>query len=409
MRSVAAVLVLAACGGGGPYERDTEPADICARLVGACEPAAGELPAISEMVQVAPSELLPDGVVSQVSHNNLDITWFENRLFFAFRTAPTHFASDEVVMYIVSTTDQQEWVLEQKIELLRDVREPRFLQVGGKLFFYFAVLGYAPVAFEPQYTMVSEYLGPAEWSEPEQIFDPGFIPWRTRAVSAGEGQLMGYVGGENIYEIDGEPIQMYWLKTADGRTWEPVVAGQPVMLEGGTSETDWAYAADGALIVVSRNEAGDETGFGSKICRAEPEAPGDWTCVNDPKKYDSPLVIGHDGAIWLIGRRQVTEDGNYDLFRRDLPLAEQASMYNREYWTTPKRCSLWRVDPDTLAVTFALDLPSNGDTCFASAVPLGGDQYLVYNYTSPLDDPYLDWVDGQTNPTFIYRVTLTLP
>ncbi len=56
-----------------------------------------------------------------------------------------------------------------------------------------------------------------------------------------------------------------------------------------------------------------------------------------------------------------------------------------------------------------LRLLPDGDTCFASILPLSDQQYLVYNYTSPLDDPELAWNDGQFGETYIYRVTLTMP
>jgi hypothetical protein len=222
--------------------------------------------------------------------------------------------------------------------------------------------------------------------------------------------LVGYIGGENIYENDGEPLRVHWLKTDDGRNFDAVVPGQPVVLEGGMSETDFTFADDGAVIAVSRNEAGDEAnGFGSLICRAEASDLGAWTCNSDPKKYDSPIVFKHRSDVYLIGRRNVTDDGNYDLGRDDLSLADQAGLYNREYWTKPKRCALWKVDQASLTVAHVLDLPSSGDTCFASVVPLTDTEYLVYNYTSPPDQPDLRWVDGQTNPTFIYRLTLSLP
>lgn len=93
----------------------------------------------------------------------------------------------------------------------------------------------------------------------------------------------------------------------------------------------------------------------------------------------------------------------------ELSQGEQLTEYRAEYWNTPKRCSLWTIDPATRTVDFVMDLPSNGDTCFASAVTLSDDQYLVYNYTSPLDDPDLPWNDGQVGTTYIYRTTLTLP
>src|SRR5262245_10611496 len=123
------LLGLCACA-GAPYELTDEAP--CPALGSACQAAVGVVPAITEPTVVAPSAAMPDGVVSQVSHNNLDIVWFRGRLFFAFRTAPTHFASRDVVMYIVSTADQQEWVLETKFVMKTDLREPRFLVDGDR-------------------------------------------------------------------------------------------------------------------------------------------------------------------------------------------------------------------------------------------------------------------------------------
>ncbi len=75
-------------------------------------------------------------------------------------------------------------------------------------------------------------------------------------------------------------------------------------------------------------------------------------------------------------------------------------------WRTP---SLWEVHPDTLEVSFVLDLPSKGDTCFASALEVTEGQYTVYNYTSPLGGPDISWLEGQTANTLIYRIDLTIP
>ena len=159
---------------------------------------------------------------------------------------------------------------------------------------------------------------------------------------------------------------------------------------------------------MSRNEAGDELGWGMKICRADADALADWECVADPKKYDSPLLFRHGRDVYLLGRRNLTETGDYDLFRRDRPHFVQTLAHELDYWLRPKRCSLWRVDPESLEVEFVLDLPSRGDTSFPALVPLGGGRYLVYNYTSPLDgtDPF--WLQGQLGPTLIYSVVLTL-
>jgi hypothetical protein len=397
--------------GAGGAGAGAAPEPRCAALDACfCEspPCAVDAPAHTDKIIVAPSDAMPPEVESQTAHNNLDIIWHEGRLFFAFRTGPSHFASPDIVMWIVSTTDHQTWRYEGTIALGTDVREPRFVSVGGRLWLYYAILGTRPTEFRPQGTQAIEYLGPGEWGEPVDSFEQGFIPWRVERVGDGV-RLIGYTGGDNIYEMNGEPLTVHWLTSNNGLDWSPVVPGQPVVLTGGVSETAYAQLEDGTLIAVGRNEAGDETGFGSSVCRAEADAIGDWRCQNDPRKYDSPMMFQHADRIWLVGRRHVTEDGHFDLMQRDLSMSEQNLQYQAAYWTKPKRCALWEVDPASLVVSHVLDLPTAGDTCFASAVKLEGNQYLLYDYSSSTDDPDIAWYEGQTGPTHIYRVTLAMP
>ena len=407
MRAPPLLLLLAASCSAPPYDFGDGPP--CPSLGAACAASPGAVPAITDPVIVAPSAALPREVESQLAHNNLDIAWHRGRLFFAFRTAPYHFASRDTRLYVVSTADHEHWTFETSFAMGTDLREPRFLAIGDRLYLYFAVLGDYLAEFEPQYTMVSEQLGPAEWGAPDRVLEDGFIPWRTKSIS-GVPSLIGYTGGENIYAPDGESVRVSWLTTANARDFAPAMAGRAVVLEGGASETDLVRLDDGSVIAVSRNELGDELGWGSKICRADAATPGDWTCAGDPKKYDSPLVFRHGDDVYLIGRRNVTETGNYDLMRRELPREDQASVYELEYWMTPKRCALWRVEPTTLAVSHVLDFPSSGDTCFAGLVALGDGRYLVYDYSSPLDDDVdRSWMAGQFGPTSIHWFTLTLP
>ena len=367
-------------------------------------------PMVSDLKWIVPSEMMPDEVREQPGNNNLDIVEHDCRLFFAFRAAPYHFASAQATIYVLSTTDEENWEYETRINLETDVREPRLWSFDGKLFLYFAVLGDNPAAFEPQGMMYSEYLEPGRWSRPKSLYEEGFIPWRTKVVD-GVPYMVGYVGGENIYEMTegGDPMTVHWLTTSDGVTLEPVIEDQPVVITGGGSETDFVILDDGSLVAVARNEAGDENGFGMNICRAGAEDLGTWECVMDPKKYDSPLMFKHKNRAYLIGRRNVTETGNYDLGMDDLPLEDQRMEYELDYWNQPKRCSLWEVDLETREVSFLLDLPSAGDTCFAGITKICENQYLVYNYTSPLDDLDISWNEGQTGDTLIYSVVLTMP
>lgn len=366
----------------------------------------GDAICISEAIQVVPSDALPSRARTQEANNNLDVVSHKCRVFLAFRTAPNHFASADAKLYVVSSPDQETWRFEGVFALDTDLREPRFLSYKGKLFLYFGVLGTDPLDFHPQVMMVSEYLGPERWTEPEWFYGDGFMPWRTKVVD-GVAYLLAYVGGENIYDVNGDPIRVHWLTTRDGYEWTPVIAGQPVVIEGGASETDFVFLDDGTLIAVSRNEAGDEhTGWGSKICRAEAGALGDWHCVGDYKKYDSPLMFKHGNLPYLIGRRNLSETGDYYLGQDEKTPRDQTIAYQLDYWNYPKRASLWKVDPVNLTVEFVLDLPSRGDTCFPGLLVAEPGLYEVYNYTSPLDGEDVSWINGQTGPTRIVRTGL---
>ena len=404
-------LTLAACGG---ESSETEPPTattqhpLCERVEGLC--AAPIDSRIGVPTVIAPSGALPVAFASQVAHNNLDVVWHADRLYVAIRTAPNHFASADTVLYVVSSPDLAEWLYEGEVAIGTDVREPQLVSLGDRLWLYYAVLGDNPMDFEPQGTQVIEYRGPGDWSDPEPAFEDGLIPWRIKS-RADRLEMIGYVGGENVYDnggnTDEDTIHTIWLESADGDTWTPVL-DEAVIRSSGASETDLVLRADGSLVAVARNEAGDALGFGSHVCSAPPDDWSDWTCVGDPRKYDSPLMLIHDDQPWLIGRRNVTETGFYDLGMDDRDSGDQYLRYQLDYWTRPKRCSLWRVDGDALEVSFEVDLPSRGDTCFPEAIALGDGLFLVFNYTSPLDGEDLAWQRGQGGETWVYWVVVDL-
>ena len=382
---------------------------VCVAFPAGCSVPMTSEPQISHPTFVVPGDGLPADVDVDIANNNLDITFWRERFWLAWRTGPYHFADESVRMYVVSSPDLESWRFEGEVALGADVREPQLVALNDELLFYHAELGTNALAFEPKGTWLRRYVAPGEWTPPVAVFDASFIPWRIRPVD-GVLQVLGYTGGENIYARDGDPIEVHWLTSSDGVNWNPVVDDQPVVLSGGSSETDAVVLSDGSLVGVSRNEAGDTDGFGMKICRADAESLGDWHCVADKKKYDSPLLFEYDDRVFLIGRRNVTESGHYDLEQLDLPFEQQYAVNQLDYSNKPKRCALWSVEQDTLKVSFILDLPSAGDTCFPELITLGEGRFVVFNYTSPLGqeaDP--TWVTGQFEPTLIYHAILTIP
>ena len=394
-------------------------------LVGACAgtettspvPTGPALGALESIVSFGAA--MPEGIDLQPANNNLDVVTHAGRTWLAWRTAPTHFASADATMYVASEGPDG-WRFEGKFNEGTDVREPRFLELDGTLMLYYAVLGQDSTKFEPQGMRFTRFDDATRtFSDPVWAYLPGFIPWRARTIG-GKAYVIGYVGGDNIYDFNGKPIEIHFLTTTDGTTFEPVVPGKPIVQTGGGSETDFTFLDDGSLVAVTRNEAGDaDFGFGSKICSAPANDLGTWTCKPDKRKYDSPLVFRHGADVYLVGRRNVTESGNYDLEKSDETFQQQEQDYEVDYSFNPKRTSLWKVDPATLTVTWVLDLPSRGDTCFPSILA-DGDGFTIYNYSNLLDGDDdctswpddcsdIDWFVGQGRPTMIYRIGLTFP
>ncbi len=356
--------------------------------------------------QVIPAGGLPSESKPQNSNNNLDVVRHQGRVYLAWRTGPDHYASPDASIYVVSSLDEQTWTYEAKFSLGADLREPRLLSIGDSLFLHVARLGTNPYAFEPMGISVAERRQDGTWTELAETYEPGFIAWRTKS-ERGKSYMLGYFGGEHIYDFSIKPLEVVLLTTEDGRAWKPVGASR-TLLQGGGSETDFAVGDDGTWFGVSRNEAGDQTGFGSHVCRGSASSPSEWKCNHDPRKYDSPLMFWHDGEVYLLARRNVTTSGNYDLgpgpHETPYTLTAQSLRNQLDYKMHPKRCSLWRYVQSDDRIAFVTDLPSRGDTCFPGLISgKRADEFVVYNYSNDPAGEDLSWGQGQVAATNIYR------
>lgn len=353
--------------------------------------------------QIVPSAGLPAGFARE-ANNNLATVTFEGRTYLAWRSSKTHYASADAVMHIVSSTDEVTWTAETSIAVGTDVREPNFLVLGGVLHFYYSELGKDSLAFEPHGIFEVTRKTDGTWTSPQATNKVGYVGWRTKVVQ-NTPVMLAYFGGEHLYKFDGVPMTVEHLTTADGITFVPLPGASAVVATGGTTETDYDYLPDGTGVAVLRNEAGDAMGWGSKVCTFR--GTSTWDCKGDKRKFDSPFVFAYDGEVYLIARRNLTDTGNYDLEYRNLDTQGQTLAYQIDYTKQRKRCSVWRYVQAERRMGFVADLPSRGDTCFPHAVPgKSPGEFVVYNYTSPLDGRDLAWSDAQRGETRIYRHVL---
>src|SRR6476620_10725999 len=101
--------------------------------------AEAEAPAVGPPITVVPSAGLPPQVVDNRSNNNVHVIRHAGRFWMVFRTAKWHIASEDCVLYVVSSRDQRHWRFEGKFTYGRDLREARLLSWRGRLYLYFAL------------------------------------------------------------------------------------------------------------------------------------------------------------------------------------------------------------------------------------------------------------------------------
>jgi hypothetical protein len=354
-----------------------------------------------ETRRIVPSSGLDSAIRVHEANNNLDVVRHSGRVYLAWRSALSHFAGSETVVHVASSEDELSWRREATFHLGHDLREPRLLSLGDRLLLYVSRLGANPFDFEPQGVSVSERGAGGIWSVLTPTGPAGAIAWRLKQHQ-GEALMVLYRGGENLYSFNGQPMTVELWRSADGRSFRPFSEHGPIVLRGGGSEADFAVDGSGTLFAVVRNEAGDASGAGSKLCRGSALTLGDWKCKSDPRKYDSPLVFAADGEIYVVGRRNLTSDGSYGISSSS---GAWGTIENElAYITTAKRCALWHWVKAEDRLAFVLDLPSRGDTCFPSRLETEhAGQVVIYDYSSDIDGPELPWAAGQRRPTYVYR------
>lgn len=370
-------------------------------------PAAVEYDIVASAPRfVVPSAALPPEISPKASNNNVDIAFYDGRLFLAWRTAPSHFASTETEMFIMSSSDGGEhWAFENRIALGADVREPRLLSFGGQLQLFFFEAGTNPASFEPKRIWRTRRLAVASWSPTEIFLDQPQVPWDLKARN-GRAYLTSYQG-DHYGAGAVSDIRVLFRSSSDGESFTPV-DGNDDVYRGGVSEVAFEFDVAGDLWAVTRNEDGDGSGFGSHVCHAPAAHLAQWDCSHaSPERYDSPDMFRHGDDIYLVARRDI--GGPFDQGRSDLSFLEQKFQYLVDYSFRPKRTALYRIDRENYAVEHLFDLPGDGDTAFPSVQQTGEHSFLLANYTSPLDQPDITWLEGQNSArgTQLYLLDLT--
>jgi hypothetical protein len=400
----------------------------------------------------------------QASNNNagLFVHPISKRLYFAFRTAATHFASQHTEVWALSRAeDEEEWSFEFKIAVKNDLREPDFFFAGTTLFFSifeaqspekeYTETNSLP-EFLPKTLWVTELTNAdtGKWSSVRVYGRPHEVVWQVTHNDYDHDDhatyRSSYIGGHYEFGIGGyDPraaIDVFLMKSTDGHTWTPAVPGENVgwnaildlktqkqghstsgidagvVYHGGASEMGFAFhPVSGDIYGVLRNDDGDPNSrWGSRVVYYNKKV-GKWTAHpegrSDPWIHMSPRMFATDEHLWLAARRDMEQPFDYirDTWREWLPFGMQQLDINAKFSTNPHTTSISWIDPDTKQLVFVRDFHGCGDTGFPSIVKIGPEKYLIINYSNGLDEACkkMSWIEGQTDEqgTLLYVVEIS--
>lgn len=361
---------------------------------------------ISKPQWVVPSDGLPNDININNSNNNVSITSFENKIYMAFRTGPTHFASKKTSVYIISSTNGKAWTQELYLNFERDVREPYLIHINNKLHFYFFTAGTTINTFQPERVHHYEKVaGSDTWEEKDRVLLEGEVHWSMKKRN-NTIYLSSYYGSH--YQLNGEAkVSLFFRETKDGSHFYPI-ADSAMVYMGGVSECAFEFDYDGNLWAVSRLEDGDQTGFGSHVIYADSTAIRNWIFppIANKEIYMSPKMFNHNNNLYLIARRQRGKRA-FGNANKKKSLVRQRLQNWLGYSFSSKTTALYRINKESKTIERVADLPGNGDTAFPSILRLSEHKYLVANYSSPLHKKRdRSWLSGQLGKTGIYLLLI---
>ncbi len=371
--------------------------DVSSYAVPKPEPGRHDLDVLS--ADVASLDSAQRGATDGRSFRSVDVVRHRGRIYLATRTTSRTMRGSHVE--VLSSEDEKTWRWEFGISRTERLFGPRLMSLANGLFVYVSVeSSSAPGGTK---TFASRLDERGDWTDLRDIGLDGHVV--SRVTQADSVPLMTtHTGGADVFQQDDE-IAVRLLTTNDGWSWHTPTAGGNSVYRGGGTDATFSSGGDGNLLAVVRNEAGDDSGWGSSVCIAPSSEWTRWDCVNDPKNYGAATTFTYDGEVYLVGQRQLSADGKYDqgkgkgLWRVVRNQAEQL--------TTAKRCSVWRYDRSSREFAFMRDLPSRGDTCAPAVVPGNAPgRFVVYGQSSDIHGPDLTAYAGRQQDNRLYRYEL---
>ncbi len=268
---------------------------------------------VVETRRVAPGPGLPSELCLGASNNNLDaVRHADGWTYLAFRTAPHHFASPHTAIAVMRSRDEIAWEFETRFAVGTDLREPRLLSLGDRLFLYVSRLGRDAFAFEPQGMAMAERDGDGAWSELTAMGPPGVMGWRVRKLGTTPVFLV-YSGGETIYNMEKPRLRVELWRSDDGRSLGALRSEAACRVRGRRQRGRLRARRRRDALRRDPQRGRRRDGLGLEGLQRAARRSGELECRSERRKYDSPCMFWHDGEAYLVARRNLRGTGEYDL------------------------------------------------------------------------------------------------
>jgi hypothetical protein len=322
-----------------------------------------------------------DVVADGLHNSNTDLVHWHGRFLLVHAASPYHLGTPESRLVVRRSEDARRWERLAELRLPgRDVRDPKFAVIGGRLFLY--ALGNTGVYATPEETLLATSDDGERWSGFEPVDPYGWLFWRPKTRDGRTWYVPAYWHEHGASRL---------LRSSDGRSWETV----STIYEGeGNDETAIEFLPDGRLLATLRLEVTPDSVWGNAaastlLAVAEPPYEHWSHARSQVTRLDGPVLFPHAGRIFAVARHQPGGRG---------PFTRLGGSFSR------KRTALYLVEPERLV--HLSDLPSAGDTSYAGVVLRDGHLCADY-YTSAIDRDYA-WLLGMFLPTDIRMARIPL-
>ncbi len=323
----------------------------------------------------------PVPVVSDGMHNAFtDMIKWKGDYYLIFARSPSHLFSDESRLVLMQSSNMISWEEIHSFSIPgQDIRDPKFAIFDDRLFMY--VMKNLDFTAEPYGSAYTFSEDGKNWRDLKDISQKGWLFWRPKTRDGKTWYMPAY------WSDHGKSML---LKSTNGIDWEVV----SVIYEGDRNdETAITFMPDGSIICTARLE-GSDSWFGdpsaSTLIATAKYPYKKWTTAKSQvTRLDGPFLFTYRERAYAVGRQHVGCPG----FLNDI-----GSILGR------KRTALYLVTNEKLV--HLSDLPSAGDTSYASGIMEGDTLGLVYYTSNPRYD--YPWILGMLKRSDLLYTTIDL-